>query len=143
MLVTFRVGHQRFGLPPAAVDRVIPMMAIAALPDAPGATLGVINLHGILIPVVDMRQRLRLPAAAARLSDRLLIVHGRDRRLALAVDDVFGVETIAAPETTAGALVSATADGVVVIEDPDRVLSGDDGRQLDAALAALSHADPA
>jgi hypothetical protein len=51
-LVVFRLEEQRYGLPLAAVERVLPMVAVATLPKAPAVVLGVINVGGRVIDSV-------------------------------------------------------------------------------------------
>src|SRR3989304_5552038 len=57
-LVLFALDGQRYGLPLARVERALPMVAVAPLPKAPAIALGVINLHGQVIPVLDVGRRL-------------------------------------------------------------------------------------
>ena len=76
-LVSFVIVEQQYALPLSVVERVLPMVAMSPLPQAPPIALGVINLHGQVIPVLDIRRRLGFPAhgyglTAAMLLDRIL-----------------------------------------------------------------------
>ena len=51
--LTFRVAGRRYALPAAAVAEVIPIPAVARLPRSPKSLLGLANLRGAVIPVVD------------------------------------------------------------------------------------------
>lgn len=58
LLLIVRVGSQRFALPAAAVERILPMAALTPLPGAPRNVAGLLNLHGGVVPVVDPRPHL-------------------------------------------------------------------------------------
>ena len=79
-LVVFTMDEQRYALQLAAVERVVRMVEVTPLPQAPQIVLGVINAQGRIIPVVDIRRRFRLPARDIRLSDHLLIAVRQDAR---------------------------------------------------------------
>jgi purine-binding chemotaxis protein CheW len=143
-LVVFDVDGQRYALHLAAVERAIPMVAVSPLPDAPAIALGVINLHGTVIPVVDLRRRLGCPPRDYGLTTHLLVARTKHRRLAVPVDQVLGVREVAATSVTrpdavlAGLAhvsgIVALSDGLLFIHDLDGFLSLDEGRQLAEAM---------
>lgn len=60
-LVVFRLDAQRFALPLTAVERVVRAVAVTLLPDAPAIVLGAIDVHGRVLPVLNVRRRFNLP----------------------------------------------------------------------------------
>ncbi len=60
-VVAFLIEGQQYGLSLPAVERVLPMVAVAPLPQAPAVALGVINIHGQVVPALDIRRRFGLP----------------------------------------------------------------------------------
>ncbi len=90
-LVVFILDDQRYALRLPAVERVLPMVGVTPLPKAPSIALGMINLHGQVIPVVDIRRRFGLPPRDFALSARLLIARTARRALAVRVHEVLGV----------------------------------------------------
>jgi purine-binding chemotaxis protein CheW len=96
--VSFRLGQELYALPLAHVECVLRMVAITPVPKAPSWVAGAINLHGRVIPVVDLRQQLGHPAGAFHLSDRLLVVQSRRLTLALVVDQAEEVLSARASE---------------------------------------------
>lgn len=145
--VVFQLDAQRYALELARVERVLPMVAIAAFPRAPAIVAGLIDLQGELVPAIDLRKRFGLPARAPRPSDQLLIARSARRRLALAVDAVGSVLTLpandlAAPDTLVPGLeyvrgiVQLPAEGIVFVHDLDACLSLDEERALATALSA-------
>src|SRR3989338_6535865 len=143
-LVVFDIEGARYVLPLSAVEGILPMPAIAALPKAPPIALGAISLGGKVIPVLDLRRRLGFPPREFSLAARLMVASTRHRRLALPVDDVRGVQEVAQSSVTSpGALlpglrhlagIVAMPDGLLYIHDPEAFLSLEEEARLDAAL---------
>ena len=86
-LVVWSLDSQRYALPFAVVERVVRVVALTPLPDAPEIIRGIVNVKGMPIPVIDARVRFGLPKRAIRLSDQLVIADTRNRRVAILVDD--------------------------------------------------------
>ncbi|MBI4199223.1 MAG: purine-binding chemotaxis protein CheW [Chloroflexi bacterium] len=143
-LVAFGIEGQRYALHLPVVERVLPMVAISPLPQAPAVALGVINVHGKVIPVLDIRRRFGLPPRDYGLTAHLLVAQTSRRSLALPVDEVLGVSEVAAEAVTPPdallpgighvAGIVALADGLLFIHDLDTFLSLDEDRQLADAL---------
>ena len=144
LLLVFILNDQRYALPLPAVDRVVRMVAITPLPKAPDIVLGVVNVQGQIIPVVNMRRRFRLPEREIALTDQLVIAHTTRRPVALVADAVQGV--IACP---AQSLIAAEqiiprvehvegvvklADSLVLIHDLGKFLSLEEEDSLAHAL---------
>jgi purine-binding chemotaxis protein CheW len=146
VLVVFVVEGQRYALALDAVERALPMVAVSPLPEAPPVALGVVNVHGRIVPVLDVRALSGLPARAAAASDRLLLVRRRAHTVAIPVDEVLGVErlpegAVVAPDAVLPGMgraagVARLADGLLVIHDPETFLSVADERTLAQALSA-------
>ena len=61
-LVTFRIGAEDYGLDIESITEVIRPLKITPLPKMPAFIEGVINLRGVIIPIVDLRKRFELAA---------------------------------------------------------------------------------
>lgn len=144
-LLAFRLDGQRYGLPLESVERVVRIAEITPLPKAPEIVLGVINVQGRVIAVVDVRKRFRLPQREATLSDSLIIARTPARAVALVADSVAGVVECSESEAVpARAIVpgmdyvvgvAKLSDGMVLIHDLAGFLSLDEERRLDEAIA--------
>lgn len=145
-LVVFVLDGRRYALALAVVERIIGMVEIAPFPKAPEIVGGVIDFHGELMPVFDVRRRFRLPARPHRLQDQLLIARTRRRRVALAVDAVEDVVTCPAgaqidPATVVPGLeyvrgvTRIEPHGLVFVHDLDSFLSLEEEEALAAAEA--------
>ncbi len=132
-LVVFSREGQRYALPLSAVDRVIHAVQVISLPKAPEMVLGVINMQGRVIPVLDLRKCLRLPAGDMELSDHLIIAHTSRWKVALVVNAVHGVierseeEVLAAEKIFPGIEhiggVVKLEDDVILIHDLEKSIS--------------------
>lgn len=143
-LVTFTLDEHRYALRLSAVERILRAVEAEPLPRAPEIVLGVINLQGRILPVVNIRKRFRLAEREVELTDHLIIARTSKRAVALIADSVTGVfelpdqEVIAADEILPGLEyvegVVRLQDGVIFIHNLDRFLSLDEERTLEAAL---------
>lgn len=143
-LIVFTMDDRRYALPLRAVDRVVRMVAVTPLPKAPDIVLGVVNIEGRVIPVINMRRRFRLPEREIALTDQLVVAHTVRRPVALVADAVLDViacpvqSLIAAEEVLPNIEyvegVVKLADGLILIHDLDRFLSLEEEDSLDYAL---------
>jgi purine-binding chemotaxis protein CheW len=73
--VIFRLGEQEYGLPVTVVDEIArPPERIAPLPKAPAFVEGVMNLRGVVVPIVDLRRKFEMTAQGASGSQRILVL---------------------------------------------------------------------
>lgn len=56
-LVVFAFDEQRYALHLSAVERIVRMVEITPLPKAPEIVLGVVNVQGRIVPIVNIRKR--------------------------------------------------------------------------------------
>lgn len=143
-LVVFTIDGQRCALFLPIVDRVIHAVEVTSLPKAPEIILGVINMHGQIVPVINLRRRFGFRDKDLDLTDRFIIAQTSRRLVALLVDRVEGVvhipeETMMVGDEVLPGLdyiqgIAKLEDGLVLIHDIDTFLSLDEERALDAAL---------
>ena len=144
MLVLFRLDEQRYALHLPAVERVVRAVEVTPLPKAPEIVLGVINAHGQVIPVVDVRKRFRLPEREMELDDHIMIARTPKRLLALPVDSVEGVvaypeEQVVVSEKIVPGMeyvegVLKLPDGLILIHNLEKFLSLKEEKALDSAM---------
>jgi len=94
-VLVFRVGNERFGIPLSDVHEVLDAQPIQRVPDATNAVLGVTSIRGALTMVYDVRSLLSVDGGA---HGALLVFDRGDRRVALAIDDVFDATLVEARE---------------------------------------------
>jgi purine-binding chemotaxis protein CheW len=93
--VTLGIEREVFGVPVEAVLEILDMKPLFRVPEAPAYMLGLIDLRGRSVPVLDLRTKLGLQAIAATETTRILVleveVAGRHLVLGLVADRVFEV----------------------------------------------------
>ena len=113
--VWVRVAGEDYALPVEDVLEVADLGEIAPVPGAHPAVLGVRNLRGSVMPVVDLASVFGLPQPAA--PERIVIAEHDGRTAGLAVDSIAGVEPLpeASEEVDSPHLLGAAlADGALV-----------------------------
>ena len=150
-LVAFSLNDQRYALSLSAVERIIRAVEITALPKAPAIVLGIVNVGGRIIPVVNVRQRFHLLDREIEPRDQVILGQTGRRTVALVVDEVSSVvarpesEVIAAHEILPGLEglhgVARLEDGMILIYDLDKFLSLEEEAVLDRALAKAENLD--
>jgi chemotaxis signal transduction protein len=69
-LVVFTLDEQRYALHLDAVKRIVRAVEVTPLPKAPQIVLGVVNVQGKVIPVMNLRSRFSLPGSLRRKKTR-------------------------------------------------------------------------
>lgn len=142
-VVSLRAGGRHFGIAVAQVERVFPLVDIARLSGAPIPIRGIVNIRGVVTPVVDLGRRFEEAWTQLRLNQRLIELRAPRCPLALladAVDGVFVIDDAALanmkvllPGAGVVTTIAATEDGLLYIYDVDALLSATE----EAALAAV------
>src|SRR4030042_665636 len=86
--IIFTLDDQKFALPLASVEKITRAAAVRPLPKASDVIMGVINIQGRILPVLNLRLRFGLPSRPIALSDHLIIPRTTTRTLAILVDSV-------------------------------------------------------
>ncbi len=143
-MIVFNLDEQRYALRLSVVERIVRIVEITLLPNAPEIVLGVVNVRGQVIPVVNMRKRFFLPDREVILSDHLIIARTAKRTVALVADAVSGVveywkEELAAADGILPDLkyvegVAKREDGLILIHDLDTFLSLEEEKTLEQAM---------
>ena len=94
--IRVRVGQEHYALPVADVREVAELGVVTPVPGAAASVLGVRNLHGDILPVVDLAAVLGLSRDAA--PERIVVAERTGRRAGLAVDELEDVAEL--PEST-------------------------------------------
>lgn len=96
--VTFRVERETYALDVLRVREVLRSAEVVPVPGAPASVLGVINLRGSIVPVVDARHRLGLAPPEPDGPSRVLIMESGWQAVGLRVDSVADVTTVTPDE---------------------------------------------
>jgi len=94
-LVTVAIGGQQFAIDIMMVREIRGWTASTPLPHAPSYVLGMINLRGAVLPVVDLGSRLGLTGCARTSSSVVIVAHIDGRQVGLLVDEVCDIVVLA------------------------------------------------
>lgn len=86
--VTFHLGEETYGINVMQVQEVLRYSEIAPVPGAPGYVLGIINLRGNVVTVIDTRTRFGLQSAEVTDNSRILIIEAEKQVIGILVDSV-------------------------------------------------------
>ena len=93
--VTLGIDREVFAIPVEQVEEILDLRPVARLPHAPAYLLGMIDVRGRSVPVIDLRAKLGFTPAEATSSTRILVlevaVGGRTLVFGLVADRVFEV----------------------------------------------------
>lgn len=134
-LVSFSLGRENYGVDIMRIREIIRMVDITKVPRAPEFIEGVINLRGSVIPVINLRTRIKLPRKEYDKSTRIIVLEMKQSVIGFIVDEVKEVlrisESIMAPPPllTVGKNVDyitsvAKLDNcLIILIDPERLLT--------------------
>jgi purine-binding chemotaxis protein CheW len=131
-VIVFTIGAVRYALELRWVREVVNLGFVTSVPTAPAALGGVCNLHGAILPVLDVGVLLDgVPGLPARQGDGALVVETEGLVCALRVDQV---DHVASLHETSGTVTDATGRALLLL-DPRRLI----GRALELVTAEAEH----
>src|SRR5574344_2358908 len=96
--VTFRLEDETYGINVMQVQEVLRYSEIAPVPGAPSYVLGIINLRGNVVTVIDTRSRFGLQPAEVSDNSRIVIIEAEKQVIGILVDSVAEVVYLRASE---------------------------------------------
>lgn len=92
--LTFRLGEEEYGIEILKVQEIRGYEAVTAIANAPAFVKGVINLRGIIVPIVDMRIKFGLKKVEYNQFTVVIILNVAQRVVGVVVDSVSDVVTL-------------------------------------------------
>jgi len=147
-LLTFTLGSEEYGIDILKVQEIRGYEAVTTIANAPEFIKGVINLRGIIVPIVDMRIKFKLGNISYAETTVVIILNIANRVVGMVVDGVSDVITLkpeqvkAAPEFGASLdtkylLGLGTVDErMIILVDIERLMTSRDMELIEAAEAA-------
>ena len=118
--VTLSLDDQEYGVGISMVNEIIRAVKPTCVPLASPWMLGVINLRGHLIPVIDLRLRMGMQPCESTSRTRIVVLQINDRRVGLRVDSVAEVVRVSDSEVrTPPDIMEGTEEvlGVALLEE--------------------------
>jgi len=140
--VTFRLADETYGINVMQVQEVLRVSEIAPVPGAPHYVLGIINLRGNVVTVVDTRIRLGLKTSEVTDSTRIVIIEGSKHVVGILVDCVAEVVDLRASELESAPNVgndesakyiqgvASRDDKLLILVDLNKLLTDDEWEEL-------------
>lgn len=120
-VIVFELMNKEYVIPVSQVQSIEKMMHITRVPKTPSFVKGVINLRGVVTPIIDLRERFNLQASEANEQSRMIMIKLEDMEVGLIVDaanDVLDIPLSAIepqPEVV-GSIESEFIGGVAKLE---------------------------
>ena len=146
--LTFTLGKEEYGLDILKVQEIRGYDAVTAIANAPAFIKGVINLRGIIVPIVDMRIKFNLGKVEYNEYTVVIILNVAKRVVGMVVDGVSDVITLAdgqikpAPEfgsafdTKYLTGLGTVDERMLILVDIEKLMGGRDMELMDSDLAA-------
>jgi purine-binding chemotaxis protein CheW len=87
-IVCFKIGREEYGLEILAVQEILKLPKVTRLPKSADFIMGVINLRGKVIPIVDLSRRFNIEGTESLPDRRAIVVEIRGKKVGLAIDSV-------------------------------------------------------
>ncbi|HTP59138.1 MAG TPA: chemotaxis protein CheW [Spirochaetia bacterium] len=154
-VIGFTVGQEEYGVELQHVKEVIRMSDITRLPDVPSYVRGLINLRGLVIPIIDLREKMGLEPTPATPLTRIIVVEVNRSVMGMVVDSASQVlrlqpdEIEPAPLSFGGASkdyitnVGKLNRGLIVLMDVGRLLASHELERLRRLSVQQTEAEPA
>lgn len=132
--LTFTIGPEEYGVEVLKVQEIKGYTAVTPIPNTPRHIRGVMNLRGVIVPVIDLRMKFGLPPSEYNKFTVIIVVTLKTRITGLIVDTVSDVlnirsEAIQSTPEISGKVdtsclcgMAKVSDRLVILLDIDRVL---------------------
>lgn len=140
--VTFRLDNETYGINVMQVQEVLRHTEIAPVPGAPSYVLGIINLRGNVVTVIDTRQRFGLESALVNEQTRIVIIEAERQVVGILVDSVAEVVYLRQSEIETAPNIGTDEsakfiqgvcnknDELLILVDLDKMMTDDEWAEL-------------
>lgn len=140
--VTFVLMEETYGINVMQVQEVLRVTEIAPVPGAPAYVLGIINLRGNVVTVIDTRIRFGLPTVEMDDASRIIVIESEKQVVGILVDAVAEVvelrENEIDPAPNVGTEdssryiqgVAARGDGLLILVDLNKLLTDEEWQEI-------------
>jgi purine-binding chemotaxis protein CheW len=125
-VVEFVLGPEHYGIESSYIREIYPLSEFTPLPCTPAFVLGLINVRGQILSIIDIKKLFDLPEKGLTDLNKVIIVHADHMELGILADAILGVRPIAMEELRAGLptltgiraeyLKGITKDSLVVLD---------------------------
>ncbi len=140
--VTFGLDDESYGINVMQVQEVLPPSEIAPVPGAQHFVMGIINLRGKVVTVIDTRLRFGLPTREADKESRIVVIEANNNIAGIMVDSVAEVATVKESEIDTAPNVGneessryiygvvSRKDGLLILVDANKLLTDEEWQEV-------------
>jgi purine-binding chemotaxis protein CheW len=144
--LTFRLGNEEYGIDILKVQEIRGYDAVTAIANAPAFIKGVINLRGIIVPIVDLRIKFGVGSAHYDQFTVVIILNIGKRVVGVVVDSVSDVLTLSSQQVKAAPEFATTLnteyitglgtvdERMLILVDIERLMSSADMALMDPTI---------
>jgi purine-binding chemotaxis protein CheW len=93
-VVEFLLAYERYGIESSYIREIHPLRELTAVPCTPPFVLGIINVRGEIVSVIDMKKFFDLPERGLTDMNKVIIVHDDRMEFGILADAILGVRSI-------------------------------------------------
>lgn len=133
-VVEFLLAHEKYALELSYIREVYPLKDLTPLPGVPDFVLGIVNVRGQILSIIDIRRFFELPLKGLTNLNQVIILESQEMEFGILADEILGTRSLfestiqqSLPTLTgirAAYLKGLTGDRVVVL-DGKKILSDD------------------
>ena len=141
----FQLDSQNYAFPLNSVFTVIPSQSITELESSIDFFCGIIDYHGEILPVINLRKKFRLNDSEMKISDRFIIAETDNGKIGFIVDAVDEIISVIPEEITESTTIFNGLSyvrlvnletGIVMLHDPEKILTEPDYIEMKRVLDA-------
>jgi purine-binding chemotaxis protein CheW len=131
-IIAFTLGAEVYGIESAFVREVFPLKDLTPLPGVPTYIIGIVNIRGQILSVIDLKEFFNLPAKGIGELNKLLVLHNGSMEFGILADEVSGTRDVdidsLLPVPAADSAIGAkyvkgiTRDGLILLSAADILL---------------------
>jgi purine-binding chemotaxis protein CheW len=130
-LMEFLLAYEHYALEFRFIREICPLKELTPLPCTPPFVLGIMNLRGQILPVIDFRRYVGLPVKGITELNRVVILKSEDREFGILADEIVGIQTMPRrqmqqPPFREGILsqfITSVAPGGCIVLDGGKILA--------------------
>ena len=93
-VVEFLLANERYALELDFIREIYPLKEFTALPCTPNFVMGIINVRGQILSIIDLKKFFSLPEKGFTDLDRILILRSDEKEFGILADEILGVQSI-------------------------------------------------
>ncbi len=92
--VTFKIKSEEYGVDIQNVQEITDIESITQIPNAPEYVMGIVNIRGVIIPIIDLKRRLSFYNEDSENKGRIIVINIKGKQVGFMIDDASRVLTL-------------------------------------------------